>query len=137
VLRERLSALAGNLSGGQQQMLAIGRGLMAAPKLMILDEPSLGLAPRLVSEMFELIQGLRRQGLAILLSEQNAQLSLAIADRGYVIENGRVALSGSGQDLLQSKDVADRYLGVGATPESAGAGRGGQLAERLRALLRA
>jgi branched-chain amino acid transport system ATP-binding protein len=137
VLRERMSALAGNLSGGQQQMLAIGRGLMAAPKLMILDEPSLGLAPRLVSEMFELIQGLRRQGLAILLSEQNAQLSLAIADRGYVIENGRVALSGSGQDLLQSKDVADRYLGVGATPESAGPGRGGQLAERLRALLRA
>jgi branched-chain amino acid transport system ATP-binding protein len=110
VLRERLSALAGHLSGGQQQMLAIGRGLMAAPKLMILDEPSLGLAPRLVSEMFELIQGLRRQGLAILLSEQNAQLSLAIADRGYVIENGRVALSGSGQDLLRSKDVADRYL---------------------------
>jgi branched-chain amino acid transport system ATP-binding protein len=137
VLRQRLSALAGNLSGGQQQMLAIGRGLMAGPKLMILDEPSLGLAPRLVSEMFELIQGLRRQGLAILLSEQNAQLSLAIADRGYVIENGRVALSGSGQDLLRSKDVADRYLGVGATPESAGPGRGVQLAERLRALLRA
>jgi branched-chain amino acid transport system ATP-binding protein len=137
VLRERLSALAGNLSGGQQQMLAIGRGLMAAPKLLILDEPSLGLAPRLVSEMFELIQRLRQQGLAILLSEQNAQLSLAIADRGYVIENGRVALSGSGQDLLQSKDVADRYLGVGTTPESAGPDRGGQLAERLGALLRA
>jgi len=136
VLRARLSALAGNLSGGQQQMLAIGRGLMAAPKLLILDEPSLGLAPRLVSEMFELIQGLRQQGLAILLSEQNAQLSLAIADRGYVIENGRVALSGSGQDLLRSKDVADRYLGVGATPEAAGSERGGQLAERLRALLR-
>jgi branched-chain amino acid transport system ATP-binding protein len=137
VLRDRMSALAGNLSGGQQQMLAIGRGLMAAPKLLILDEPSLGLAPRLVSEMFELIQGLRRQGLAILLSEQNAQLSLAIADRGYVIENGRVTLSGSGQDLLRSKDVADRYLGVGATPDSAGPDRGGQLAERLRALLRA
>ena len=136
VLRDRMSALAGNLSGGQQQMLAIGRGLMAAPKLMILDEPSLGLAPRLVVEMFELIQGLRRQGLAILLSEQNAQLSLAIADRGYVIENGRVALSGSGQDLLRSKDVADRYLGVGATPGSAGSD-GGRLAERLRALLRA
>jgi branched-chain amino acid transport system ATP-binding protein len=136
VLRDRMSALAGNLSGGQQQMLAIGRGLMAAPKLLILDEPSLGLAPRLVSEMFELIQGLRRQGLAILLSEQNAQLSLAIADRGYVIENGRVALSGSGQDLLRSKDVADRYLGVGATPETAGPDRSGQLAERLRALLR-
>jgi branched-chain amino acid transport system ATP-binding protein len=136
VLRDRMAALAGNLSGGQQQMLAIGRGLMAAPKLLILDEPSLGLAPRLVSEMFELIQGLRQQGLAILLSEQNAQLSLAIADRGYVIENGRVALSGSGQELLRSKDVADRYLGVGATPESTGPDRGGQLAERLRALLR-
>jgi len=135
VLRARLSALAGNLSGGQQQMLAIGRGLMAAPKLLILDEPSLGLAPRLVSEMFELIQGLRRQGLAILLAEQNAQLSLAIADRGYVIENGRVALSGSGQELLQSKDVADRYLGVGAAADATGAGRGRQLADRLRALL--
>jgi branched-chain amino acid transport system ATP-binding protein len=102
---------------------------------MILDEPSLGLAPRLVSEMFELIQDLRRQGLAILLSEQNAQLSLAIADRGYVIENGRVTLSGSGQELLRSKDVADRYLGVGATPDTTGSVRGGQLAERLRALL--
>jgi branched-chain amino acid transport system ATP-binding protein len=135
VLRARFSALAGNLSGGQQQMLAIGRGLMAAPKLMILDEPSLGLAPRLVGEMFELIEALRRQGLAILLSEQNAQLSLAIADRGYVIENGRVALSGSGQELLRSKDVADRYLGVGAAPEATGFVRGGRLAERLRALL--
>ena len=137
VLRERFSALAGNLSGGQQQMLAIGRGLMAAPKLLILDEPSLGLAPRLVGEMFELVQGLRRQGLAILLSEQNAQLSLAIADRGYVIENGRVALSGGGQDLLRSKEVADRYLGVGAKPEAGEPDRGGGLAERLRALLRA
>ena len=137
VLRERLAALAGNLSGGQQQMLAIGRGLMAAPKLMILDEPSLGLAPLLVSEMFELVRGLRQQGLAILLSEQNAQLSLAIADRGYVIENGRVTLSGSGEDLLASKEVADRYLGVGAKPEAEDADRGGRLAERLRALLRA
>ncbi len=136
VLRERMSALAGNLSGGQQQMLAIGRGLMAAPKLLILDEPSLGLAPRLVTEMFELIQGLRQQGLAILLAEQNAQLSLAIADRGYVIENGRVALSGSGQDLLRSKDVADRYLGVGATSDAVDRDGGGRLAERLRALLR-
>jgi len=137
VLRDRMSALAGNLSGGQQQMLAIGRGLMAAPKLLILDEPSLGLAPRLVTEMFELVQSLRQQGLAILLSEQNAQLSLAIADRGYVIENGRVALSGSGQDLLQSKEVADRYLGVGTKPEADGSSRDGALAERLRALLRA
>ena len=136
VLRERLSALAGNLSGGQQQMLAIGRGLMAGPKLLILDEPSLGLAPRLVSEMFELVRGLRDQGLAILLSEQNARLSLAIADRGYVIENGSVALSGSGQDLLRSKEVADRYLGVGAKPDRDGTGNGAELADRLRALMR-
>jgi branched-chain amino acid transport system ATP-binding protein len=98
VLRERMSEVAGNLSGGQQQMLAIGRGLMSSPKLLMLDEPSLGLAPRLVTEIFDLIVGLRDQGLAILLSEQNAQLSLAIADRGYVIENGRVALTGSGQE---------------------------------------
>ena len=135
VLRERLSALAGNLSGGQQQMLAIGRGRMAGPKLLILDEPSLGLAPRLVSEMFELVRGLRAQGLAILLSEQNARLSLAIADRGYVIENGRVALSGSGQDLLRSKDVADRYLGVGAKSEGGSSAQGHGLADRLRQLL--
>jgi branched-chain amino acid transport system ATP-binding protein len=138
ILRDRIDEPAGNLSGGQQQMLAIGRGLMADPKLLILDEPSLGLAPRLVSEMFELIQGLRAQGLAILLSEQNAQLSLAIADRGYVIENGRVALSGAGQQLLQSREVADRYLGIGAKPETDVANnQGARLAERLRALLRA
>ena len=85
VLRERMSEVAGNLSGGQQQMLAIGRGLMTRPKLLMLDEPSLGLAPRLVTEIFDLIVSLRDQGLAILLSEQNAQLSLAVADRGYVI----------------------------------------------------
>ncbi len=137
VLRERFAALAGNLSGGQQQMLAIGRGLMTDPKLLILDEPSLGLAPRLVSDMFELVRGLRAQGLAILLSEQNARMSLAIADRGYVIENGRVALSGGGQELLRSKDVADRYLGVGPTADADPARAGTQLAERLRALLRA
>ena len=135
-LRDRLGALAGNLSGGQQQMLAIGRGLMAEPKLLILDEPSLGLAPRLVDEMFDLVRGLRAQGLAILLSEQNAQMSLAIADRGYVIENGRVALSGAGRELLQSPEVAERYLGIGAASSRAAA-KGGELAQRLRALLRA
>ncbi|HEY2135063.1 MAG TPA: ABC transporter ATP-binding protein [Xanthobacteraceae bacterium] len=135
VLHDRLSALAGNLSGGQQQMLAIGRGLMAAPKLLMLDEPSLGLAPRLVSEIFALIVGLRDQGLAILLSEQNARLSLAIADRGYVIENGRVALTGTGEELLRSKDVADRYLGVGAKPEAGSENRSEDLTRRLRALL--
>ena len=111
------------------------RGLMAGPKLLILDEPSLGLAPRLVSERFELVRGLRDQGLAILLSEQNARLSLAIADRGYVIENGSVALSGSGQDLLRSKEVADRYLGVGAKPEGGSSAQGHKLVDRLRQLL--
>ena len=136
VLRDRIATPAGNLSGGQQQMLAIGRGLMAEPKLLILDEPSLGLAPRLVSEMFALVRGLRDQGLAILLSEQNARMSLAIADRGYVIENGRVALSGSGQELLQSREVADRYLGVGGAADAASADHGEALAERLRTLLR-
>jgi branched-chain amino acid transport system ATP-binding protein len=135
-LRDRLTALAGNLSGGQQQMLAIGRGLMADPKLLILDEPSLGLAPRLVGEMFELVRGLRDQGLAILLSEQNAQMSLAIADRGYVIENGRVALTGAGAELLQSKEVAERYLGVGGDTSHATANGGAELAQRLRVLLR-
>lgn len=135
VLQERLSEVAGNLSGGQQQMLAIGRGLMSRPKLLMLDEPSLGLAPRLVTEIFELIVSLRDQGLAILLCEQNAQLSLAIADRGYVIENGRVALTGSGQELLQSKDVADRYLGVGAKLETSLDRRTNNASMRLRDLL--
>ena len=135
MLRDRRSALAGNLSGGQQQMLAIGRGLMAAPKLLMLDEPSLGLAPRVVSEIFDLIVRLREQGLAILLSEQNARLSLVIADRGYVIENGRVVLTGTGQDLLQSPEVADRYLGVGVERESQSADRSTGLARRLRELL--
>jgi branched-chain amino acid transport system ATP-binding protein len=136
VLRERMSEVAGNLSGGQQQMLAIGRGLMSRPKLLMLDEPSLGLAPRLVTEIFDLIVSLRDQGLAILLSEQNAQLSLAIADRGYVIENGRVALTGSGQELLQSKDVADRYLGVGVRHESSSAHMENGISRRLHNLMR-
>jgi branched-chain amino acid transport system ATP-binding protein len=135
VLGERLSAVAGNLSGGQQQMLAIGRGLMARPKLLILDEPSLGLSPQLVSEIFRLIVSLREQGLAILLSEQNARLSLAIADRAYVIENGRVAMTGTGQELLQTKDVADRYLGVGVNLDEPSARRSSGISTRLRALL--
>jgi branched-chain amino acid transport system ATP-binding protein len=134
-LRDRLTALAGNLSGGQQQMLAIGRGLMADPKLLILDEPSLGLAPRLVGEMFDLVRGLRDQGIAILLSEQNAQMSLAIADRGYVIENGRVALTGAGAELLRSQEVAERYLGMGGETTPAAATASNELAQRLRALL--
>jgi branched-chain amino acid transport system ATP-binding protein len=136
MLRERMLEVAGNLSGGQQQMLAIGRGLMSRPKLLMLDEPSLGLAPRLVTEIFDLIVSLRDQGLAILLSEQNAQLSLAVADRGYVIENGRVALTGSGQELLQSKDVADRYLGVGARHESSSPHLKDGISRRLHDLMR-
>ena len=136
VLRERMLEVAGNLSGGQQQMLAIGRGLMSRPKLLMLDEPSLGLAPRLVTEIFDLIIGLRDQGLAILLSEQNAQLSLAVADRGYVFENGRVALTGTGKELLQSKDVADRYLGIGTIHESSSPRLKDGISRRLRELLR-
>jgi len=136
VLRERMLEVAGNLSGGQQQMLAIGRGLMARPKLLMLDEPSLGLAPRLVTEILDLIISLRDQGIAILLSEQNAQLSLAVADRGYVFENGRVALTGSGKELLQSRDVADRYLGIGARHESSSPRLKDGISRRLHYLMR-
>ena len=108
---------------------------MATPKVLILDEPSLGLAPFIVSEIFALIVRLREQGLAILLSEQNAQLSLAIADRGYVIENGTVAQTGAGRELLQSKDIAERYLGVGAKAEEGIDQRHKVIAERLRDVL--
>jgi branched-chain amino acid transport system ATP-binding protein len=112
-LRPRARDVAGNLSGGQQQMLAIGRALMADPRLLILDEPSLGLSPALVKEIFALIADLRAQGLAILLSEQNARMSLAVADRGYVMENGRVTVSASAGELAASDDIASRYLGLG------------------------
>lgn len=114
VLRPRAGEVAGNLSGGQQQMLAIGRALMAEPKILILDEPSLGLSPLLVSEIFELIASLRTQGLGILLSEQNARMSLAISDRGYVIENGRIVMTGLASDLAKSEEIATRYLGLGS-----------------------
>jgi branched-chain amino acid transport system ATP-binding protein len=132
VLLERLREPVGNLSGGQQQMLAIARGLMAKPCLLVLDEPSLGLAPVLVAEIFRLIAGLREQGLSIVLSEQNAKLSLAIADRAYVIEMGRVVLAGTGGQLLDKPEVAERYLGVGKGVRVADAPRRAQLAGRLK-----
>ena len=111
-LRERQTQLAGTMSGGEQQMLAIGRGLMAEPKLLILDEPSLGLSPLLVEEMFTLIAQLRASGLAILLVEQNVGQSLEIADRAYVIENGNIRFSGTSAELLASDTLRQAYLGV-------------------------
>ncbi len=135
VLLERLHEVVANFSGGQHQMLAIARGLMASPKLLILDEPSLGLAPVLVSQIFRLIAGLRDEGVAILLSEQNARLSLAIADRGYVIEKGRVALTGTGHELLHSTDIAERYLGVGAALGDSSRSRDEKFIAKLRALM--
>lgn len=113
MLQERLGGLAGNISGGQQQMLAIARGLMSGPRLLLLDEPSLGLSPLLVAEVFRMIRQLRDRGLTILLAEQNARSALSIADRAYVIENGRVTMSGPAAELASSSDIADRYLGGG------------------------
>jgi len=106
------SQAAGTLSGGQQQMLAIGRALMAQPRLLLLDEPSMGLAPRLVAEIFACIQRLRADDTALLLVEQNAGAALAIADRGYVLETGRVVLSGTGHELLADAGVRSAYLGL-------------------------
>lgn len=111
-LQERLSQNAGTLSGGEQQMLAIGRGLMAEPKLLILDEPSLGLAPVLVDELFSLIQTINKEGLTILLVEQNVARSLELASRAYVIEQGYIALSGTAAELARNEDVRRSYLGM-------------------------
>jgi len=111
-LKERLSQRAGTLSGGEQQMVAIGRGLMGQPRLLILDEPSLGLAPILVGEMFELIQRLNSEGLTILLVEQNVVQSLALAHAAHVMEHGRLVLSGTGAELAADRDLAKAYLGM-------------------------
>jgi branched-chain amino acid transport system ATP-binding protein len=134
VLGERMGDVVGNFSGGQQQMLAIGRGLMSGPKLLLLDEPSLGLSPLLVQEVFRLVKQLRDKGLTILLAEQNARSALSIADRGYVVENGRVTLSGRARDLLASPDIAERYLGGGSAAAQP-AETSLDLAARLRACI--
>ena len=111
-LRDKRTAAAGTLSGGQQQMLAIGRALMSAPKLLLLDEPSMGLAPKLVEEVFATIERLRREGVSVLLVEQNALVALAIADHGYVLETGRIVLEGDGASLMNNPEVQASYLGM-------------------------
>jgi branched-chain amino acid transport system ATP-binding protein len=110
-LRERINQSAGTLSGGEQQMLAIGRAMMARPKLMLLDEPSLGLAPNLVSEIFSTIQRLNKEGITLLLVEQNAHRALEVANRGYVLETGSIVLSDTGSNLLNNPAVKEAYLG--------------------------
>ena len=112
ILKEKRRLPAGTLSGGQQQMLAIGRALMGRPKLLLLDEPSMGLAPLLVQEVFNVVKSLKAQGMTILLVEQNAMAALAIADRGYVLETGSVTLTGTGQDLINNEQVRAAYLGM-------------------------
>ncbi len=111
-LRERASQRSGLMSGGEQQMLAIGRALMSKPRLLLLDEPTLGLAPLIIAQIFEIIQTIRSEGVTVFLVEQNANKALAIADRGYVLENGRVVLEDSGANLLVNPDVRKAYLGA-------------------------
>ena len=110
-LEERRSQIAGTLSGGEQQMLAMGRALMSHPKLLMLDEPSMGLAPLLVEQIFDIVRELHRAGTTILLVEQNARAALSVADRGYVLETGRIVTSGTGQELLASDAIKKAYLG--------------------------
>ncbi|HHV53588.1 MAG TPA: ABC transporter ATP-binding protein [Synergistaceae bacterium] len=112
ILKERQNQLAGSLSGGEQQMCAIGRGLMAKPKLLMLDEPSLGLAPILVAQVLNMVKAIREQGVTVLLVEQNVRQSLALADRGYVLENGRIVMEGPSAALLADDRLRQAYLGM-------------------------
>ena len=113
-LGERRMQISSTLSGGERQMLAIGRALMARPRLLMLDEPSLGLAPLITREVLQVVASLRRHGVSVLLVEQNARAALQVADRAYVLEMGAVALSGDAQDLLNDRRIIDTYLGMGA-----------------------
>ena len=110
-LLERKKQMAGTLSGGEQQMLAMGRALMSKPKILLLDEPSMGLSPLLVKEIFNIIKEINEQGTSILLVEQNAKMALAIADRAYVLETGKIVMTGTGEELLKSEDIKKAYLG--------------------------
>ena len=118
-LRERRPQMASTLSGGERQMLAIGRALMARPRLLLLDEPSLGLAPLIVREVLQVVAGLRDHGVSVLLVEQNARAALKVADRAYVLEMGAVALSGAARALLYDRRIIDTYLGMGRSAEAA------------------
>ena len=120
-LRERRPQMASTLSGGERQMLAIGRALMARPRLLLLDEPSLGLAPLIVREVLQVVAGLRDHGVSVLLVEQNARAALKVADRAYVLEMGAVALSGAAGELLHDRRIIDTYLGMGRSAEAAAA----------------
>ena len=113
-LKERRAQVAGTLSGGEQQMLAMGRALMARPKLLLLDEPSMGLAPRLVAKIFDIVRQIASQGVTILLVEQNARLALEVANRGYVMESGNIILAGEAKGLLENPKVREAYLGEAA-----------------------
>ncbi|MDY3920398.1 MAG: ABC transporter ATP-binding protein [Candidatus Limivivens sp.] len=111
-LKERRKQLAGTLSGGEQQMLAVGRALMSNPSIILMDEPSMGLSPLLVKEIFSIIKEVHRQGITVLLVEQNAKMALSIADRAYVLETGHITLTGTGQELLNNENVKKAYLGA-------------------------